>query len=170
MDKVVWNEQLNTGFDHVDAQHRRLMDVLNRLIGMSDMSGAGCASTLAEVEDAVRELGSYVRTHFDDEIRMMQDTRCDLRHVMMHAREHEHFVRHLSMFEESMDEPGGTTAQKAAELGGFLAKWLWRHILVVDQVMARQVRRIQAGEDPARAYEAEVASAPESVLPNESYV
>ena len=167
MDKVLWNDQLNTGFDHVDTQHRRLMEILNRLIGMSE---PGCTCTLEEVEEAVRDLGSYVRHHFDDEIRMMQDTRCDLRHVMMHAREHEHFVRHLSLFEESMEEPGGTTAGKAAELGRFLAKWLWRHILVVDQVMARQVRRIQAGDDPAHAYEIEVASAPEVVLPNESYV
>lgn len=167
MEKVIWNDQLNTGFDVVDAQHRRLMDVLNRLIGMTEPSRAG---SLQDVEAAVVDLGAYVRQHFDDEIRMMQDTRCDLRHVMMHAREHEHFVRHLSMFEESMHEAGGTTAEKAAELGRFLAKWLWRHILVVDQVMARQVRRIQAGEDPARAYEAEVAAAPEAKLPNESYV
>jgi len=167
MEKVIWNDQLNTGFDVVDAQHRRLMDVLNRLIGMTE---PGCAGSLQDVETAVRDLGAYVRQHFDDEIRMMQDTRCDLRHIMMHAREHEHFVRHLSLFEESMNEAGGTSAKKAAELGRFLAKWLWRHILVVDQVMARQVRRIQAGEDPARAYEAEVAAAPEAKLPNESYV
>jgi two-component system NtrC family sensor kinase len=166
MDKVLWNDQLNTGFDRVDDQHRRLMDVLNRLIGMSEPGRAG---GLPDVALAVRDLGGYVRQHFDDEIRMMQDTRCDLRHVMMHAREHEHFVRHLSMFEESMNEPGGTSAEKAAELGRFLAKWLWRHILVVDQVMARQVRRIQAGEDPARVYDDEVASAPEVVRPNESY-
>ena len=167
MEKVLWNDQLNTGFDVVDEQHRRLMEILNRLIGMSE---PGAVVALVDIKTAVSDLGAYVRQHFDDEIRMMQDTHCDLRHVMMHAREHEHFVRHLSMFEESMTEPGGSSADKAAELGRFLAKWLWRHILVVDQVMVRQVRRIQAGEDPAAVYEAELASVPEALRPNESYV
>lgn len=166
MVKVKWSEQLSTGFDEVDAQHRRLLEVLNQLIALAD---AAQEPARAEVESAVRELARYAQQHFDDEMRLMQDRRIDLRHVMMHAREHEHFVRHVSMFEESMADPGATNAVKAAELGGFLAKWLWRHILVIDHVMAGQVRRIAGGLDPAAAYDAELAASPESRSPNESY-
>lgn len=166
MDKVKWSEQLNTGFDAVDNQHRRLLEVLNQLIALAEPAREPARD---EVEAAVRELGLYARQHFDDEMRLMQETRVDLRHVMMHAREHEHFVRHVSLFEESMADPGATNADKAAELGGFLAKWLWRHILVIDHVMAGQVRRIENGLDPAAAYDAELAAAPDSRSPNESY-
>lgn len=166
MDKVKWSDQLSTGFDAVDNQHRRLLEVLNQLIALAEPTHE---PERAEVEAAVRELGRYARQHFDDEMRLMQETSVDLRHVMMHAREHEHFVRHVSMFEESMGDPGATNAAKAAELGGFLAKWLWRHILVIDHVMAGQVRRIQAGEDAAAAYEAELTASPDSRAPNESY-
>lgn len=166
MDKVKWSDQLSTGFEAVDNQHRRLLEVLNQLIALADPAHE---PQRTEVEAAVLELGRYARQHFDDEMRLMQETNVDLRHVMMHAREHEHFVRHVSMFEESMTDAGATNAAKAAELGGFLAKWLWRHILVIDHVMAGQVRRIKGGADAAAAYEAELAASPDSRVPNESY-
>jgi hemerythrin len=36
---------------------------------------------------------------------------------------------------------------------GFLTAWLAYHILGEDQAMARQIARVETGEDPALAYE-----------------
>lgn len=158
MTQYQWDDRLLTGFEVVDSQHKRLFALLQGL-------GDSVASSAADVEPlrkAAVALTHYAQEHFDDELELMQKQRCDLRHVMMHVQEHGAFIRRVSLFQESLDEDGAGGRAKAGELVGFLGEWLKHHIRVVDQVMARQLRRIADGASPGDAYAAEVAEHPDA--------
>jgi hemerythrin-like metal-binding protein len=161
MTHYAWNDRLLTGFDEVDAQHRRLFALLD---GLATRAEEGVS--LDEIRQAIAALVQYAQTHFDDELALMQARRCDLRHVMMHVQEHGSFIRRVSLFDESLAAGGGDARQKATELARFLVDWLRHHIQIVDQLMASQLRRIAAGESPADAYAAEIGSHPEARVPH----
>lgn len=149
MNRFEWTEKLATGFAEIDAQHRRLIGILDR-VAMRCANGA--AMTPVEVEEVISELGGYAREHFDTEIRLMLEHCCDLRHVQSHVREHEDFIRHISLVREAIAD---SRNDEGAELTRYLAEWFSRHIAGADLSMARQVTRIRNGTEPAAAYAAE---------------
>lgn len=161
MTHYAWNDKLLTGFDEVDAQHRKLFALLDGLSTRAEQDVSP-----GELRQAIEALVQYAQSHFDDELALMQARRCDLRHVMMHVQEHGSFIRRVSLFEESLAVDDAGAKQKANELARFLVDWLRHHIQIVDQVMARQLRRIAAGEAPADAYAAELGSHPEARVPH----
>jgi hemerythrin len=161
MTQYQWDDRLLTGYEVVDAQHRRLFALLQDLgenVGSSEIG-------LDRLRAAADALTHYAQEHFDDELEMMQKQRCDLRHVMMHVQEHGAFIRRVSLFQESLAEDSAGARAKAGELLLFLVQWLKHHIRVVDQVMARQLRRIADGASPADAYSAELAEHPDARSP-----
>lgn len=149
MNRFTWSEKLATGFADIDTQHQYLIAILDRLAGRAE-SGKGLPA--GELESVVGELADYARLHFDTEVRLMLDTYCDLRHVQKHVREHENFVRHVSLVREALAD---SRRDEGAELARYLGEWFSRHIGAFDLSMARQVRRIRAGETPEAAYAAE---------------
>lgn len=158
MSQYQWDDRLLTGFDVVDAQHKRLFGLLQELGDLVAAADVG-QEPLLKAADA---LTHYAQEHFDDELELMQKQRCDLRHVMMHVQEHGAFIRRVSLFQESLAEGSGAARAKAGDLVLFLVEWLRHHIRVIDQVMARQLRRIADGASPADAYAAEVAEHPDA--------
>lgn len=161
MTHYAWNDKLLTGFDEVDVQHRKLFALLDGLSTRAEQD-----VSLDEIRQAIAALVQYAQSHFDDELALMQARRCDLRHVMMHVQEHGSFIRRVSLFEESIAGSDSVAKQKATELARFLVDWLRHHIQIVDQLMARQLRRIAAGDSPADAYVAELGSHPEARVPH----
>lgn len=151
MTKLTWNEALDTGFTDIDEQHRRLFAILDRLVESAD---AGRRLSSDEVEAVIAELADYARTHFDTEVRLMLDSDCDLRHVQKHVREHEDFMRHISLVREALAD---SRNDEGADLARYLSEWFSRHIVGSDLAMARQIMRIRDGMNPQFAYEAESA-------------
>lgn len=149
MDRITWNDSLATGFDDIDAQHQHLIGILGQLATRAD---AGIVLSPAELEAVVVDLADYARQHFDAEIQLMMEKRCDLRHMQKHVREHENFIRHISLVREALAE---ARDEEGAELARYLGEWFSRHIVGSDLSMARQIGRIDAGESPADAYAAE---------------
>ncbi len=148
MDAFVWNERFETGFATVDAQHRQLVDLVNRI---GDFLLHGPPAGGAALDDIFRELAAYAHTHFRDEERLMHEAGVAADHFQHHARTHRDFVEQLkTMWAQRtlMDEP-------AEILHGFLVAWLSFHILGEDQAMARQILRIRQGKTPAEAYQLE---------------
>lgn len=149
MKRFTWSEQLATGFADIDEQHRRLIDILDRL---ASRCADGGVMAPAELETVVADLADYAREHFDAEVQLMLDSRCDLRHVQMHVREHENFIRHISLVREALEE---SRDDEGSELARYLGEWFARHIVGSDLSMARQIQYIRAGQTPDAAYAAE---------------
>jgi hemerythrin-like metal-binding protein len=148
MDTFAWNPRFFTGIDSVDAQHHGLVDLTNRL---GEMMVKGDAMSEGRLQTLFMELSTYAREHFSDEERLMREAGLDPRHVEAHTKHHHQFVEQLA----SMWRARSAMRNPAEVVHGFLSAWLAFHILGEDQVMARQMARIAAGESAPVAHEIE---------------
>jgi hemerythrin-like metal-binding protein len=146
MDAFLWSQPFFTGFENVDAQHRRLVELINELGGlMAD----GDEMSEGRMQILFKQLADYAREHFREEEDLMRSAGIDGRHIEQHVRHHHEFVEQLASLwrtRKSMSHP-------AATVHGFLTAWLAYHILGEDQAMARQITRVRGGEAPEIAYE-----------------
>lgn len=150
MEAFVWSPLFFTGIDSVDEQHHRLVDITNEIgdvsLGREEMSEG-------RMQILFKQLADYAREHFQDEEVLMRRHGVDPRHVDAHVRHHHQFVEQLT----SMWRARGAMKHPCESFHDFLSAWLAFHILGEDQVMARQIDRIKAGEPAEIAYELEVA-------------
>lgn len=145
MEAFVWNERFETGFANVDAQHRHLVGLVNRVGDMMlDEHGTG----KTDIEAVFRELAAYAGTHFRDEEQLMRDSGLDARHIEHHHKTHRDFVAQV----KEMWSQRAMMSAPAETLHGFLVAWLSFHILGEDQAMAREIMRIRQGKTPAEAH------------------
>jgi two-component system, NtrC family, sensor kinase len=147
MQPFVWNQRFATGLEMVDQQHRRLVDLVNR-VGTALVTGIADESAVSAI---LTELADYARRHFADEERLMTEHGVDRRHVEQHKRHHQQFIQQvLGMWQTRtvLDRP-------FAVLEGFLSSWLSFHILEEDHAMARQIALITKGTSPAEAFHLE---------------
>ena len=148
MEAFVWSSLFLTSIEKVDAQHHRLVDITNEI---GDITLGAEEISEGRMQILFKQLADYAREHFHDEEVLMRQLGLDPRHVDAHIRHHHQFVEQLS----SMWRARGTMKAPCETFHGFLSAWLAFHILGEDQVMARQMERIKAGESAQVAYELE---------------
>jgi len=130
-DWIPWGPDLELGIPEIDAQHRSLVDLANKLHAqlMNGESGD-------ETRNSVAELFAYSATHFADEEAYF--SRFNLPGIADHAAAHASFVARALEFEERL-------ASKApadnSELLRFLQTWIRRHISRDDRELVRIARR-----------------------------
>lgn len=137
MRAFVWNSRFETGIASVDEQHRRLVDMVNRL---GDVLIDGSA-TEESISGVFGELADYAKYHFADEERLMAEAGLDRHHSELHRQHHQRFVDQLTRMWTGRVELGNP----AEVLHGFLSSWLVFHILEEDQSMARQIGLVNQG-------------------------
>ena len=148
MEAFAWGPTFVTGIETVDAQHHRLVDLINE---MGDVSIVREGMSEGSMQILFKQLSDYAREHFHDEEALMRKAGLDARHVDLHVRHHHMFVEQLS----SMWRARAAMRHPCETFYDFLSSWLTFHILGEDQVMARQMARVRAGESAATAYEVE---------------
>jgi len=145
MGHIDWTEALSVGIDAIDLQHRRLLDIINRL---DDAVAAGghegsMPGILAELED-------YTRRHFSIEEEAFDETAYP--EAKGHKAEHAAFIGKLADFRKALAGPGAGAARAAsggssgaggpaaggeleseAAMLAFLRSWLTRHISFSDK-------------------------------------
>jgi len=146
MQAFTWDPSFETHIPEVDAQHHRLVDLIN---GLGSLLVEGGELAPAELERTHRELADYAGHHFADEERLMAQAEVDPRHRQGHHRDHETFREYVAA------ATGRTGPGEESRLLSYLVHWLTFHILGSDQSMARQLHAIGAGSAPADAYQRE---------------
>lgn len=146
MESFAWNPSFETHVGDVDAQHRRLVDLIN---GLGTLLAEGGELPAGELERTHRELVAYADYHFREEERLMDQMAVDARHQEQHRRQHQVFREFVS---EAIEAGGRDAAAEENRLLSYLVHWLTYHILGVDQGLARQIHAIGAGASPAQAY------------------
>lgn len=119
-----WADTMSVGVSEIDAQHRELINILNRLF-VSVVERDKDKVTI-EILDALID---YTKTHFALEEQLMQAAGYDAFEFMTHKDVHQQFV-----------EKVGNAARKnlvegksiSFELIHFLKSWLRDHIMVTD--------------------------------------
>jgi diguanylate cyclase (GGDEF)-like protein/hemerythrin-like metal-binding protein/PAS domain S-box-containing protein len=138
-----WDAKYETGLPEVDAQHRGLVEIINRL-GDQRIGG----SSPAEVEATLGKLAEYARFHFETEDAVMRAAGISPDHFAAHSRTHELF---LSQIKEIAAEAGGEVAIAVDQLFQYLVKWLAFHILGQDLEMAAEIGALQHHAMPETA-------------------
>lgn len=124
-----WKEQFSVGILAIDEQHRRLLDIINRL---HDAMKKG--SDVASLDAVVRELISYTRYHFAFEEQMLE--RAAYPELEEHRRKHRAMVVQVERFR---DEVASGKAMMPLKLMNFLKDWLSKHILQTDMRYGRHL-------------------------------
>ncbi len=127
--KFGWTEELATGIDIIDDQHKEL---INRIIAIMDSAEATSVSTIAET---LKYLSHYVIDHFSLEEKHMIDTGYPA--FEEHRDEHSYYVKLISALRR---EPV-ITPELVQRMETELAKWLLDHILSTDLKMALYIKQ-----------------------------
>ncbi len=133
-----WSESMSVGESRLDADHKALIRLINRL---HDSLEAGAESAvLGEVFD---RLINYTRFHFTREGKVMQA--CRFPHAEAHEEEHAGFTRHI----KEVRDRYARNADPALIRGllDYLKVWLSHHILIQDMAYKPYVEHnLWAGE------------------------
>ncbi len=128
MKKLIWSDNLNTGIQVIDRQHRRIVDYINRLYE-SHKNG----STKEETGNVIDELIDYTLTHFAFEETMLEDVNYTA--LDTHKVFHDQFIQQVREIRERFDEH----EIAVIELNNLMVTWLFNHILHEDAAYVSSV-------------------------------
>ena len=142
MQAFTWSPLFETGLAEVDAQHRRLVELVNQL-GEDADSGSP-----EKIDQTISALAEYTVYHFQCEEAIMTNHGVAADHSDRHRETHHRFVAQVVEWIERRKSGESISLQQLLE---FLANWLVFHILGDDQSLGRQVLAIQNGSAPQSA-------------------
>jgi len=130
MSYITWNEKMLLHVPVIDDQHKKLVDMINRL-HESLVAGEGNKS----VKTVLSALVEYVILHFSEEERLMK--KYDYPSYMKHKKLHDHYVGQLKEFiRKNKNNP----PLLARELLLFLGEWARHHIGIEDVGIASYLK------------------------------
>ncbi len=124
---VTWSKDLEFGVPHIDDEHRRLMDLVNRVYAAVKSEQDGKILTAA-----FEELRRYASQHFREEEEHM--ARIGFPGADVHRREHQVFIARLDGLAESFRTNKGAGGIDVISL---LGSWWQNHIRNSDAAVAR---------------------------------
>jgi hemerythrin-like metal-binding protein len=127
---IAWSEALAVGDPTVDAQHRRLIEMI---AGISDHESAADATLVPEVLD-------YAARHFREEESFM--ARIGYPALAAHRDEHKLLTRTFLAYKREYDE-GKTDLYNMKH---FLFRWVRDHVMDTDRQIGRYLAGGRRGE------------------------
>lgn len=151
-----WNSNFEIGIEMIDQQHRKLVDILNRLA-----RHFSCADDI-QFRHLLQDLLDYTHYHFDAEERIWQRYFRDQPLYENHHQAHELFFEQVQEYWHR----GDASERDLQGLFDFLTRWLAFHILESDRRMALMVHGMDSGLDveTARKQADEQLCGPVSVM------
>lgn len=120
-----WNASFEIGIPAIDAQHRRLVDLINALAATITDGG-----TQPQIARTIGDLLDYAAIHFADEERFLDVSDLGARDKARHRRAHAAFTEKVRELANRDDLHRVETAEQILE---FLTTWLVAHILGADR-------------------------------------
>jgi hemerythrin-like metal-binding protein len=148
MSLLEWTEDMSVGVPELDADHKGLIAVVNRLeASVKD----------PERRDVVRQclyaLLRYAEIHFKREERVM--AACDFPELGHHKDEHRDFVEKIrDLARRFDDEPDETVATISEQLLDFLKDWFHDHVLIEDMAYRPYAEGRAAAREAAKSFRA----------------
>lgn len=121
-----WDKSLEIGHEKIDEQHKKLVEIINRL-HTAQLNGTGPQ----EIKLTLMELYKYTLYHFSEEESLMGVGDPSIHRA--HKLEHEDFVSKLDRLAERVK--AGDVSIGAVTFT-WLVGWLLDHISVTDQKLA----------------------------------
>ncbi|KJU86635.1 hemerythrin-like, metal-binding domain protein [Candidatus Magnetobacterium bavaricum] len=131
--KFGWNEQLRTGNDIMDIQHKELISKIIYLMEeIKNNNSRAVVSVIAYLTD-------YVFEHFTLEERLMLKT--NYPEFEVHRDEHSHYVKYVFHLRQNLLITPGLLDDVLKNL----ALWFADHVLKTDKKMAEHLKRFVQG-------------------------
>lgn len=128
MTKVTWNNEWNTGVEIIDRQHKKLIDILNRISEGS-----------IDDKELIKELINYVSSHFFEEEKLMFKNNYPYDLYKWHRKQHNDFtdaMLDISFKIISMDKTDVDFKSIIKKLEEFCFTWFKEHFLKTDKILA----------------------------------
>ena len=122
MSLIIWNDSLITGIDMIDAQHKILINKVNKL--QSCIQNENSFDNLSILLDELLEYSIY---HFEMEEELFNDSKYSEKHS--HLKEHDTFSSYIKGF---LDIKNRDNILEAKNLLKYLNNWIVYHIKEVD--------------------------------------
>jgi len=119
-----WSDNYSVGVTEIDAHHRKLFRMLNKL---HDAMRAGNAKIL--IGSIVEELFDYAKYHFQKEESLME--KIEYSELEEHREAHKKFIASVEEYKALADK--GMEAFLSTGISSFLTEWLKSHIGVMDK-------------------------------------
>ncbi|MCE0492717.1 EAL domain-containing protein [Vibrio salinus] len=141
VDIFPWNNSFNTGVYEIDQQHKKLVQILNKVAGYMALE-----SSHVDFDVLIDELIDYAIYHFETEDHFWLEKLPDTSHTSEHQESHHHFIQTINRLKANVNHyPEEVWIE---ELLSFLASWLASHILESDKRMALLVEAVREGMSP----------------------
>jgi len=138
IDIFPWNENFNTNLPKVDEQHKKLVELLNKLA-----SHVAFHTDLPALQVIFDELTDYAVYHFQTEEAIWQEYLGEDPMNACHKKVHDSFIATVVRLK---DEENAKSANLVVEeVLSFLTRWLASHILENDRYLAALVLSMQSG-------------------------
>jgi hemerythrin-like metal-binding protein len=121
LSRMQWEPKYSVNVEEMDAQHRKLFDILNHLVGIFE----GDTDDLLPV---INDLVNYLSYHFHQELMVMKNA--EYRGFLSHSQEHQKFTEQVHEFLKSYK---AGDKYLASEMLSFLSSWVRDHTLKVDK-------------------------------------
>ncbi len=131
-----WNEYFNTGLEEIDAQHHRLVELLNELTRQAAIGGDQRLFDYVLVS-----LADYAVYHFATEEAVWQAALPAGDELLAHKRAHGGFVEFIGRHRDSVAQ-GSFRPEQVID---FLVRWLVAHILEADRRLAYVTLALREG-------------------------
>lgn len=144
-----WSPDLSVGIDFMDADHKKLMELLTELDGLVESGPVQPAAI-----DKLDEIIDFAEQHFRLEERLMEES--DYDEFEQHRQLHEVLLQDIAELRQYL-----TTGEKTAgpKIMHFLKDWLMHHILESDKDLGGFLER-RLGRDKGRGQRASIEDAP----------
>ncbi|MCL4486427.1 MAG: bacteriohemerythrin [Nitrospirae bacterium] len=124
---ITWSNMLSTGIDEQDAQHKKLIELINQL---NDAMQAGHGTDV--LGKVLSELVNYTVFHFGYEEKLMDQY--GYADSPTHKAEHVKFVQTVGDFKKKFDSGNAVVS---VEIMNFLRDWLTNHIMKTDKKLGQ---------------------------------
>jgi diguanylate cyclase (GGDEF)-like protein/hemerythrin-like metal-binding protein/PAS domain S-box-containing protein len=138
IDIFPWNENFNTDVPKIDEQHRKLVDLINKLA-----SHVAFQSDIPALHVIFDELADYAVYHFATEEAIWNEYLLDDPMGTTHKAVHDSFM--LAIIQLKGEENTTPVEGVIEQILSFLTRWLASHILENDRYMAKLFIAMQAG-------------------------
>jgi len=131
---IAWNDIYKLGNSGVDAQHRRLFELVSELV-----SACIDGSSTEKLQSTLDFLVAYTVQHFYDEESLQ--VQYNYPGYLAHKRMHEDFKVEVGRLVDSF-KANGSSAQLSDNVNKIIVRWLVRHIQREDKKIGEHIRNI----------------------------
>lgn len=134
---IIWDQSYCVNVEAIDAQHRKLFDIVNQLIELHE---GGSDELLPVLNDLV----DYLYDHFHTEQMVMMNA--NFPGYLEHNKAHQKFTEKMHEFLKSYEEG---KKDLAFDMLSYLRVWVRDHTLKVDRQYGEYILRTTGGPQQA---------------------